>query len=224
MTPLAVGCDGCKGGWVAVWLDASGGFARADVLASLTDLASELSWGDVVGVDTPIGHVTTGVRECDVLARRALGSRGSTVFPAPHPDLLTLDYAAANAASKERFGVGLSKQGWHLREAIWDAARLTSVHDLVFEVHPERSFLEMTGAPLPSKHTWAGLRARERALAEQGIVVPADIGPGGSAGIADVLDACAVAWTAQRIANGSAQSLPDPPQQGIGGHPVAIWF
>jgi predicted RNase H-like nuclease len=37
-----------------------------------------------------------------------------------------------------------------------------------------------------------------------------------------ILDAAA-AWTAARIARGQATSLPDPPQPGEAGQPVAIW-
>jgi predicted RNase H-like nuclease len=39
----------------------------------------------------------------------------------------------------------------------------------------------------------------------------------------DVLDAAAVAWTANRIAVGIASTLPDPPEQ-VGGRRVAIWY
>jgi predicted RNase H-like nuclease len=39
----------------------------------------------------------------------------------------------------------------------------------------------------------------------------------------DVLDAAAAAWTANRIALGTALTLPDPPEL-VGGRPVAIWY
>jgi predicted RNase H-like nuclease len=38
-----------------------------------------------------------------------------------------------------------------------------------------------------------------------------------------VLDAAAAAWTAHRISEGLAQSLPEPPEL-VEGYPVAIWF
>ncbi len=39
----------------------------------------------------------------------------------------------------------------------------------------------------------------------------------------DVLDAAAVAWSAGRIAHGQAVCVPDPPQTGDRGQPIAIW-
>ena len=52
-------------------------------------------------------------------------------------------------------------------------------------------------------------------------MVPDDLGPAGLAGADDVLDAAAGAWTARRVAAGTARSFPtdlDP------AHPLqAIW-
>jgi predicted RNase H-like nuclease len=39
----------------------------------------------------------------------------------------------------------------------------------------------------------------------------------------DVLDACAVAWSAARHVSGLARSLPDPPEVFSDGIPAAIW-
>jgi len=39
----------------------------------------------------------------------------------------------------------------------------------------------------------------------------------------DLLDACAVAWTAARYAAGTAYSLPDPPEVFSDGIPASIW-
>jgi predicted RNase H-like nuclease len=38
------------------------------------------------------------------------------------------------------------------------------------------------------------------------------------------LDAAAVAWSAQRIAVGAANCLPDPPERNERGQRLAIWF
>ncbi|HKY64927.1 MAG TPA: DUF429 domain-containing protein, partial [Acidimicrobiales bacterium] len=75
--------------------------------------------------------------------------------------------------------------------------------------------------------TWAGAAARRAAMAAEGIVVPDDIGPAGLvAGSDDVLDAAAVAWTARRIAAGTARCFPDPPPVLSGPGPrrvQAVW-
>jgi predicted RNase H-like nuclease len=43
------------------------------------------------------------------------------------------------------------------------------------------------------------------------------------AGLDDLVDACAAAWTAARIAQGKAISFPDPPERDAFGLPIAIW-
>ena len=45
-------------------------------------------------------------------------------------------------------------------------------------------------------------------LERNGITVPSALGVAGAAAPDDVLDAAAAAWTAGRIANGAARSLP----------------
>ena len=62
------------------------------------------------------------------------------------------------------------------------------------------------------------------ALQAQGFDLSGELGPlGWHAGVADVLDAAAVAWTAMRVATGRAHSLPDPPEVFSDGWPAAIW-
>jgi Protein of unknown function (DUF429) len=77
--------------------------------------------------------------------------------------------------------------------------------------------MAMAGAPLPlSKHTAQGRESRRSLLEGAGIRLPAN-----ERG-ADVLDAAAVAWSAGRIALGSAAVLPDPPETGTDGLQIAI--
>ncbi|WP_343994474.1 DUF429 domain-containing protein, partial [Terrabacter terrae] len=93
----------------------------------------------------------------------------------------------------------------------------------VLEVHPEVSFAAMTGEPiLAGKRTDQGQSARLDALAEAGIARPSVLRGQGYAAD-DVLDACAVAWSAARHAAGLARSLPDPPEVFSDGIPAAIW-
>ena len=73
------------------------------------------------------------------------------------------------------------------------------------------SFATMAGAPLPGKRTAEGQQARLDALAAAGIARPSVLKGSGYAAD-DVLDACAVAWSAHRRATGDARWLPDPPE------------
>jgi len=73
------------------------------------------------------------------------------------------------------------------------------------------------------KTTWNGLMLRRRLLAEADVAVPDTLAiAGATAGPDDVLDAAVVAWTASRIAAGSAEWLPRSPQLEEGR--PRIWF
>lgn len=74
------------------------------------------------------------------------------------------------------------------------------------------------------KKSWNGQMERRFLLASEGIVLPDQlVGASGEIPVDDVLDAAAMAWTARRVAEGRAESLPDPPEL-IGGRPTAIWY
>jgi predicted RNase H-like nuclease len=120
----------------------------------------------------------------------------------------------------------VSAQAWSLAVKMLDVEPAwVAAPDRVFEVHPELSFAAMRGAPLEqAKRTWAGMRARVELLATVGIVLPDDLGAAGRAGVDDVLDAAAVAWSAARLARGAAACVPDPPARDAAGRPVAIWW
>jgi predicted RNase H-like nuclease len=54
--------------------------------------------------------------------------------------------------------------------------------------------------------------------------LPADLGDANAVGIDDVVDAAAAAWSAARIALGSARTFPASPQQRMpSGRVIAIW-
>jgi predicted RNase H-like nuclease len=65
---------------------------------------------------------------------------------------------------------------------------------------------------------------RRRLLASNGIELPDDLQDAGAAGVDDVLDAAAAAWSAARIAGGTARSFPPEPESGSDGHRAAIWY
>jgi predicted RNase H-like nuclease len=173
-------------------------------------------------VDTPIGLLPSGWRDCDRAAAAHIGRRRSSVFAVPPAPVWDVgDYPTANALCRTLTGAGLSKQAYNLRPRVLEANALTNL----YEVHPEVSFRELSGAELLyPKLTWAGHTVRRSLLHSAGIDLPDDLGPAGLAGPDDVLDAAAVAWTAHRIATGQARTFPSPPTQHTAtGVPVAIW-
>jgi predicted RNase H-like nuclease len=228
------GVDGCRGGWVAVSLEAPepiplprrpGWLVSVRVRESLAGLLGE---GVVVGIDMPLGLLDSGWRTADRVARGLLGPRRSSVFAIPPRAVWAeTSYPDANERCRELTGQGFSIQAWGLRTKLLEANeyRETCGHQL-YEVHPELAFGAMAGAPLAaSKHTAAGRELRRELLAQAGITLPA--APAGrtpAAPLTDTLDAAAVAWSAWRIAAGQAAVIPDHPQQASDGREIAIRY
>ena len=201
--------------------------AAAVALTPTVTVASTLDGlqlSGVVGIDMPLGLLADGWRIADILARRALGGRGVTVFAIPpRPVWQQPTYAEANRACRELTGNGLSAQTWGLRGKILEAdAHRRASPATLYEVHPELAFAAMAGAPLAaSKHTAAGLILRRELLARVGITLPAKVI---GAPENDLLDAAAVAWSARRIAVGDAVTLTSPAQHADDGTEIAIRF
>lgn len=224
-----LGVDGCRAGWVGALLrdttyDVLVAGDIATLVAAAVGRAPELA---VVGIDIPIGLPDDRVRVTDRLARQRLPvGRKSSVFPTPSRAAVEqTTHPEASAANRAAVGVGLSVQAFHLTPKILEVDTYVrgGAPVRVLEVHPEVSFSEMEPAcVIPSKATGAGATARRAALAGQGLEAPAYLRGQGYAAD-DLLDACAVAWTARRYAAGTAYSLPDPPAVFSDGLPAAIW-
>ena len=241
MAASVTGIDGCAGGWVAVTLsgdadnDADAGAdpgappAVSVTVASTLDglgLGLGLGGAGVIGIDMPLGLLAAGWRTADLLARRALGRRGSCVFAIPpRPVWEQPAYATANQSCRELTGRGMSVQAWGLRGKLLeaDAFRRAAAAPPLYEVHPELSFAALAGGtPLAdSKHTRAGLAIRRALLAQAGIAVPSRV-PGAAED--DLLDAAAVAWSARRVAAGAAVTFGDPAQRADDGREIAIRY
>jgi predicted RNase H-like nuclease len=225
MSIHVIGVDAYALGWVGVELR-DGQFGRAMLASTLYEIVAGSSGAAVIGVDIPLGMFPDRWRSADTLAADTLGPRRSSVFRVPPRAVWQeTDFATANRICRELTGSGLSRQSWALRPKLLEANAIWERHPgLLFEAHPEVSFREMAGEPLAyAKKTWSGQARRRELLAKHGIVLPDHLGPAGQAPPDDILDAAAVAWTANRMANGTASSHPDPPEQSDGAQ-VAIWY
>ncbi|HUB38246.1 MAG TPA: DUF429 domain-containing protein [Streptosporangiaceae bacterium] len=223
-----LGTDACRAGWVGITLCDAGvrAYVHAEI-AGLVGLAAAAGPLAVVGIDIPIGLADAGLRQADLLARKAAGPRWASVFITPvRAAVETADYQQASELNRRLAGCGISRQAFNLREKIMqvDSWRRQAPCPVV-EVHPELCFAELAGAPLTDgKSTWAGAVKRRRLLAEAGIELAGDLGlTGKQAGVDDVLDAAAVAWTAWRVASGSARRLPAEPERFSDQVDCAIW-
>jgi predicted RNase H-like nuclease len=228
-----VGADGARGGWVAVQLRDG----RLGELAMFDDIGALLAAyadAEALAVDMPLGHEmedARGRRACDLGAQQELGPRRASVFPVPPLELLELpSHEAACARAAERGWAAPSRQLWALRARIVEVGRAAEHDARLREAHPELSFQELQrsqGGPEHlghSKHTWNGLFERLDLLRKAGLRPARVLGGVGRASPDDVLDATALAWTAQRIARGEARSVPArPPRDPRTGRPVAVW-
>ncbi|MEO6999721.1 MAG: DUF429 domain-containing protein [Terracoccus sp.] len=229
VTVPVLGVDGCRGGWVGAVLEPGVPRPRIAVAKSIAELVETVraSLGvEVVGIDIPIGLPDNTIRQADGLARRALPGKASSVFTTlTRAAYAAPDRAAADTVNRARSGQGVGAQAFALRDKIvevdaWVRSRPTVT---VIEVHPELSFAAITGAPIRlTKKSDVGRTARLEALRSVGVASPSVLS-GSGYGPDDVLDACAVAWTAARHANGFATSRPTPPERFSDGIPAAIW-
>lgn len=220
-----VGVDGCRAGWVAAVLDTGSNRLAFQVFRRVDALFRAFEDAACIAIDIPIG-LTDGPRECDVLARKFIGSRAPSVFPAPCRAVLSAPtYAFARAASLRATGKSLSAQTFAIVPKIREVDELMTpaLQARVHEVHPEVCFAGLTGKPMDfPKRDSSGFEERRAALlrALPGIELPARGLAArfvAGAGADDLLDATVAAWSAARAAAGTALTLPaDPPRDATG--------
>jgi predicted RNase H-like nuclease len=205
------GVDGTKGGWVAIVLE-NGQFSADHVLRPIETRFDEFEDVAVIAIDVPIGF---GPRRADAAARAFLSGAASTVFTTPPRSVLESPCGP---------GLGVSAQAHALGPRILHATRLAQADPRFREVHPEVSFRAMNqGRRLRRrKKSAGGALERIELLRREGIHLD-QLGPAGDVPLDDVVDAAAAAWSAQRIASGSARTLPDPPEL-ADDYGVAIWY
>ena len=191
--------------------------AIADSIAAL--LGGPLAHAEAIVVDIPIGLPELPGRACERDARLAIGPRRSSVFAAPLRGMLSFAaYEDANAFGKAR-GAGLSKQAWNITPKIreMDALITPSLQERIVEGHPELAFTRLAGAPCThSKRTTEGQAERRRLLASRAV----DAGSLLEAARGryptkrqfaddDLIDACALALSAEARLAGSAWLVGD---------------
>jgi predicted RNase H-like nuclease len=221
------GVDGTRRGWIAMIKD--GDAIESRLLTTDEELLALFTECAVIAIDVPIGLAESGPRSCDHHARRFLGRRASSVFPAPLRPLLALrDYAEANRVARDLQKRGISKQGWGIVPKVAQIDRILQRHrhlrGRVYEVHPEVSFAAWNEhEPLAAtKHSKEGL-AKRRALAEAHFGKDALPQAPKYVSENDVLDALAALWTAERILAGRSRELGDS-RSDLTGLPMRIVY
>lgn len=206
---VLIGVDGYRRGWVAViHIDGALHWRTGPVGA----IDAVIDGASIAAIDIPIGLTDHGWRECDAAAKALLGHAGSRVFMTPPRAVVELGLAAPNdqvqEVSRRLTGQGVSRQALGLAARILDVDRLMPDARII-EVHPELSFLQMTGGVLDSKKSTTGVAQRIEALSawEPDVTAalarcPSDVP------MDDALDALAALWSAHRWATGVATVLP----------------
>ena len=226
------GVDGCQGGWLCLSANGNGKKPVAQVFSDAKSLL-ESATGAITAIDIPIGLPTDKPRQCDIEARRRLGPRKSSVFPAPVRSAVeAASYDLACTASEKVCGKKLSKQTYALLPRIseldWLLRQKPDLVNTVFEVHPELCFYYWNKQrPMRySKHSGFGFMERfqlveqpYRGIAEE---IRQSIQPK-DASDDDILDALAALWTASRIQSGNAVCVSDEQEKDEFGLLMQMW-
>lgn len=216
-----VGIDGAGSGWLAVWQAGDGlQFAGYPTVAAVANALRGIA---VLAVDIPIGLSEHAPRAADVQARRVVGGRrASSIFAAPLRGMLhastQVDASALHRVLDHDGQRGFGVQSFALLSKIraWDDALRADPlwAERVFEVHPEVSFAVLAdGHGLAAgKKTTAGHQQRAallgRCYGARQVAALLERVPRALAKPDDVLDTLVACWSAQRIAAGTAGSLP----------------
>jgi len=234
----ATGVDGCKSGWIAVFWSGPGQ-ARAAVYPDFAALFTAAH--GPVAVDMPIGlpeRLGPGGRGPERAVRPLLGGRQSSVFSVPpRGAVYAPDYRAACEASLAASDPPrkVSKQCFFLFGKMRELDQLLRedqpARQRIFECHPEVAFWRLNGQRALSEPKKVKGRIHAPGMVERRTLLlaaglPASLveaKPPKGAGADDLLDACACAVIARRIALGIARPFPNPPGRDEAGLPIAIW-
>jgi predicted RNase H-like nuclease len=191
----------------------------------------------IIAVDVPIGLPESGGRECDQLARRLLGyPRRNSVFAVPIRAALHATIRKAASRITQRIDgrrVGCQSFALYKKIAEWDRLLRgdSPLQKRIYEVHPEVSFWAWNGTrPMTHRKKTPDGKAERRKLIRR------TFGPAAHSaidairaeyrasdiGLDDIYDAFAALWTAERILERDAETLPPAPRQDAAGLPMRI--
>ena len=210
-----LGVDGCRGGWVVAEADPDLNNLNFKLVPDLSGVCDDAR--PLVVIDVPIGLPEAGARQCDMEARRLVGKRRSSVFPAPMRAALDgwEDYSRACDLNQAARGKKLSKQTFAILKKIRDVDQLMTpeLQAVVREGHPEVTFRTLAGTVLEfNKSSHEGKAERLRILEKLGVRFDptAERDTIGRSRVAedDIIDAVAMLVTARRILLGRETVLP----------------
>jgi predicted RNase H-like nuclease len=230
-----VGIDGCPKGWFLISIDQDGNFGL-NVFDHIDSLWNEHKDSSLILIDIPIGLPHWRSRLCDVEARKLLGKRGSSIFPAPSREAINQpDYERACKVNQKILGKKLSIQTWNISPKIKQIDILLSKEQLtqhiIRESHPEICFWALAGGKVMvhNKKTEQGIVERLKVLkninrsSEEIYHKAIQTFKRKDLAKDDVLDALALAITAASPSN-TLHSIPEHLERDLKNLPMEIVF
>lgn len=232
---IVAGVDGCKTGWLCVAKDLDTGLITSAVFSNAQLLLQQEQEPSIIAVDIPIGLTEIGARQCDVAARKLLGPRRSSVFPAPiRSALQSKTRQHADEIRRKIEGKGVSAQSFAIFKKVleFDKILTTRPHlqDRAKEIHPEVCFWAWN-----NKHAMSYNKKSNDGRAERHELVVKHFGAEvveetrakylvKCVSHDDIYDAFAALWTAERIFAGKAGVIPEPSPRDAIGLRMEMWY
>ncbi|MBN2089038.1 DUF429 domain-containing protein [candidate division KSB1 bacterium] len=230
-----IGVDGCPKGWFAVSIGEHDHY-EINLFDHIETLWQQYKNSALILIDIPIGLPHWRSRLCDVEARRLLGKRGSSVFPAPSREAIQQpDYESACSVNQKILGKKLSIQAWNICPKIKQLDdmmnRNKQAREQIRESHPEICFWALAGgrAMVHNKKTEAGYQERfsllKNVLVNTQQIVDEAMQTFKRKDVAkdDILDALALAITAASPSE-TIISIPENPEMELKGLPMEIVY
>jgi predicted RNase H-like nuclease len=156
------GIDGAPGGWISVT------WRRNKFKVEFQERLSLFSFQNTISlIDMPIGLPISGYRQCDLLGRRLLGAKRSSLFLVPSREaVFAKSYLESCENNLTKQNVKLSKQTWNICPKIKELDELLrsepDLKESLLEAHPEIAFSRLNqNQPLRySKKTLEGRQER----------------------------------------------------------------
>lgn len=220
---MFVGVDGCRAGWLAIGLEAESSW-QVNIFPDASSLWNHHRDASLILIDIPIGlKGGRAERRCDPEARKLLGPRRSSVFPAPcRQAIYAQSYQEACDVNQRLTGKRLSVENWNIIPKIRVVDCLlsddTAARGRLREIHPELCFWGLAGRPMQhAKKRSEGLSERTQLL--QSIypqttdIIAHVLSAYRRKDVArnDILDALSAAVTA-RIGGQNLASIPQEPE------------
>lgn len=230
-----VGVDGCSGGWFAIAV-AEDNQLHYQMFGSIDQMWETFRQARLILIDIPIGLPHWRNRSCDIEARKLLGRRGASVFPAPsRPAIGQADYEQASLVNYQVLGRKLSIQTWNIIDKIKQVDRLFDEQpvsrSVIRESHPEICFWALSGGKVMAfnKKTEEGIAERLNVLKPLNPFVEATFQAAAQTyrrkdlARDDILDALALAITAASPSH-LLVTLPDHPEKDQKNLPMEMVF